>query len=268
MLRWVYREGKQRVEQARERSFFATRQRGRESMRIVRDAAGSCAGRRCFILGNGRSVLGQDLERLTGELTLGLNRFYLMGEAIGLSPTWSLIEDISADEEMFLRSRDLPGTTLLLPWDFTRRGVDGDNVVFCPFRRVYRSLPRVRFSHDASQAIFWGGTVAYMALQWAAHLGCSAIYVIGMDMNWTIPDGARRTSRGTVISDQADDNHFSPDYLRGKEWFPPDIALMHHAWRTAYRALEARGIRLFNATHGGQLTHMIPRVDYESLFPG
>ncbi len=268
MLRTVYREGKQRWFQARERSFFLTTKRGRESMAAVRAAANSQRGRRCFLIGNGRSVLDQDLEPLRNELTLGVNRFYLLGETTGLSPAWSLIEDIRADEETLTRSRDLPGTRLVLPWDFAPRGIDGDNVVFCPFRRYYRTLPRVRFSHDAERAIYWGGTVAYMALQWAAHLGCSPIYVIGMDLNWKVPDSARLTDRGTLIHHEADDNHFSPDYLKGKEWFPPDIALMHNAWRTAYRALEARGVPLFNATAGGQLTHMIPRVDYESLFPG
>ena len=266
MLRWIYREGRERADEARTRAFFAARSRGRQSMRAIRRAAGSATGARCFLIGNGRSVLDQDLEPLRNEITLGLNRFYLLGESIDLAPTWSLIEDIAADDEMVSRSRDLPGTRLLLPWDFTRRGIDGPNVVFCPFRRYYRSLPRVRFSMDASRAIWWGGTVAYMALQWAAHLGCSRIYAIGMDMNWTVPDDARRTTRGTVISDRADPNHFSPDYLRGKEWFLPDLELMHHAWRTAYRALECRGIQLRNATRGGLLTHMIPRVEYESLF--
>ena len=104
-----------------------------------------------------------------------------------------------------------------------------------------------------------------MNLQLAQYLGFEEVYLIGVDLSYTIPDDA--TVKGSVITSNSDDpNHFDSTYFgSGKKWHLPETNRMQKSFTNAYLEMKKNGTKLFNATIGGNLKN-IPRVEYESLF--
>lgn len=89
-------------------------------------------------------------------------------------------------------------------------------------------------------------------LQLAAWLGHDPLVLIGCDTRYVLPEG----QSGLYLSaaDGEDPNHFHPRYLApGQSVHHPQVdkMLMYHAF--ARRALDAAGVRVINATVGGDL---------------
>ena len=92
--RWL-----QSIGRARERLRARLRLRSRRS--IVEDFDGSSLrafkdchrGERCFILGNGPSLLNTDLAPLADEITFGVNGIFYMTRQCGFAPTYYVVED-------------------------------------------------------------------------------------------------------------------------------------------------------------------------------
>ena len=100
-------------------------------------------------------------------------------------------------------------------------------------------------------------------LQLAYYLGCNEIFLVGFDHHYKIPSKID----DHVITSQGDDfNHVHPNYFgKGYRWHDPNLARMEQAYSEARRFLDARGIRVQNATVGGQLG-IFERIDYSQLF--
>lgn len=224
-------------------------------------------GGRCFVIGSGPSVNRQDLKPLAAEATFGFNAFYLAAERFGFLPTYYLVEDPLPAQDNAAALRGLKQTTKILPWDLRATLPADDATVYVDFDRHYGDFPEPgfpRFSADASRVVYWGGTVAYMALQIACYMGFRDMYLLGIDLSYEVP--ADRTS-DVITSTGPDPNHFHADYFGvGKRWHDPKVERMQHSFDAAREALEARGCRLFNAGAGGHLQR-VPRVELASLFP-
>jgi len=225
------------------------------------------SGQRCFVIGSGPSVNQQDLRPLANEVTFGFNAFYLAAQRFGFLPTYYLVEDPlpAADNAPALRS--LRRTTKIFPWDLRRLLPPDEATIYVHFDRHYGDFPEPgfpRFSDDAVRVVYWGGTVAYMALQLACYMGFTDVYLLGIDLTYQVP--ANRTS-DVIVSDGPDPNHFHLDYFGpGKRWHDPKVERMQRSFEVARDGLEARGRRLLNAGAGGNLQR-IPRVELTSLFP-
>ena len=105
-----------------------------------------------------------------------------------------------------------------------------------------------------------------MNLQLAYYLGASKIYLIGFDHNYAPPSAQDNVKGSVITSAVADVNHFDARYFgAGYRWHDPNIERMERAYLCAKRFLDAKGVQVFNATHGGAL-EVFPRVDYDLLF--
>ena len=115
----------------------------------------------------------------------------------------------------------ITATTKLFPADLEYALGTSTDAVFVPFLRVYPGFPR--FGTDLARVAYWGGTVTYLSLQLAYHLGWSEVVLIGIDHSYQVPAGA-----GTVIiSHETDLNHFHPDYFGpGYRWHDPQVDRM------------------------------------------
>ena len=112
--------------------------------------------------------------------------------------------------------------------------------------------------------MFWGGTVVYMNLQLAAHMGCNPIYLTGMDLTYSIPDSAD-IKGGIITSTENDPNHFDPTYFgAGKRWHLPHTDVMQRCLVHAYRSLRQKGFDVYNLTEGGNLLE-VPRRSYAEI---
>jgi len=227
------------------------------------------AGRRAFFIGNGPSINRQNLDLLAGEVTFACNSFFLKYPEIGFRPTYHVVEDRLVAEDNAEELSRLSCSEKLIPWDLKHWIRPDDKTTYLDFRRHYLASedPRYpRFSFNVAEQAYWGGTVLYLSIQLAVHMGCNPLYLIGVDMNYTIPkdvlhDGARLTSTTD------DSNHFHPAYFgAGKRWHQPNMERMAKCFHRAWEAVDGRGLQLWNATDGGNL-NTVPRKDFASLFP-
>ncbi len=228
--------------------------RNRKRLEVYRDAY---KGKRCFIIGNGPSLRQTDLSKLRHEFTFGLNRIYLLFPELGF-PTSCLV---SVNELVLEQCAD-EIAALDIPKFLTWRARDW----FPPSPLTYfldtdYTGPE-NFSGDATNRLFEGYTVTYVALQLAFYMGFHEVVLIGVDHNFA----TRGPANQTVISEGDDQNHFSPNYFgKGFRWQLPDPEGSERAYRLAKEAFEAAGRRVVDATIGGKLT-VFPKVAYDSLW--
>ncbi|HUU59076.1 MAG TPA: 6-hydroxymethylpterin diphosphokinase MptE-like protein, partial [Phycisphaerae bacterium] len=213
------------------------------------------------MIGNGPSLTSLDLSLLRDEITIGCNSIWLLYDKLDWRPTFHTIEDVFVAEDNADTISALTGSIKVYPRDLSYC-VRGDaNTIWVNFQRGrYPGFPR--FSEACHEVMYWGGTVTYMNLQLAHWLGCNPIYLIGLDMNYRVPDYREGTQ---IVSREADVNHFHPDYFGpGKRWHDPNVERMQQCLDHARAFLESRGIEVCNATRGGKLDSY-PRRKYEEV---
>lgn len=220
-------------------------------------------GGRCVILGGGPSLVSTPWELLAGEVTFAVNGFYHLLPKVGFVPTYYVVEDRLVAEDNRHALSSLEGPTRIFPEDLRYALAGGERSVFLRFERFYddpeRPSPEFpRFVDPERLVFYWGGTVSYLNLQLAYYMGFQDVFLLGMDMNYAVPDGLRSN---VILSREDDRNHVHPAWFGpGKRWHDPQVQRMQLAFERARQAFEAAGRRVYNATPGGKL-EVFPRVD-------
>lgn len=223
--------------------------------------------RRCFIIGNGPSLNSMNLNLMKEDVVFCSNSFFLKFKDLEFKPTFITVEDHLVAEDNFKELEKLEGITKIFPIDLRHILANTANTYWIELRRALNNKTREKkFKFNIEKETFyWGGTVLYMNLQLAAYMGFKNIYLIGVDLSYSIPKDA--DIRGSVITSNSDDpNHFNPSYFgKGKRWHIPETDRMQESFTNAYKELKKSNIYLYNATVGGNLKD-VPRVEYNSLF--
>ncbi|WP_052351680.1 6-hydroxymethylpterin diphosphokinase MptE-like protein [Deinococcus pimensis] len=232
----------------------------REGLEQLRDRY---RGKRCFIMGNGPSLSKMNLSPLKDEYTFGLNRIYLMAERMGWSPSFYVcVNDLVLEQCASEISR-----------------IESPKFISSKGRRHFASLPMRDIHWLQPRAIevnagitphgpwhygTWeGGTVTYVALQLAYHMGFETVILIGVDHHFT----TKGTPHAVVTtSAEGDPNHFDKGYFgTGFRWQLPDLPMSELAYSMAKYNFEMDRRVVVDATVGGALT-IFPKVEFESLF--
>lgn len=234
-------------------------------------------GERCVILGNGPSLNKTDLRLLKDETVFACNAVHLLFDRVDWRPSYytcvdsQVLPDRAPDIEAMLGTH--PNMVAFFPAEVQTHGgdrrrlkgrdlvSDGPNRYF--FNEVAGTiddLPESMFSLDVAEKVIQPHTVAITMMQLAAHLGFSEIVLVGFDMRYVMPASARREDESApddprLTSSANDDaNHFDPTYFgAGRKWHTPNTVLMREHFEIARQALTRAGVRVFNATVGGDL---------------
>lgn len=215
-------------------------------------------GKRCFILGTGPSLQYEDLDRLkeNEELCISVNEIVHAYAFTAWRPDYYVVTDkmiLELYKDTLLQS-DESGYVFVS--DTALRGMPTHE----KFHRFHVSLLEVSescptlFSRDFARGAYAGGMVIYAAIQLAVYMGCSELYLYGVDFDYSNPQK----------------NHFVEDT---PEWVTKDIpnrlpqALRHAAisFASARKAAEQIGVRIYNASRRSKLD-IFERVDFDSLF--
>ncbi|HEY2980273.1 MAG TPA: 6-hydroxymethylpterin diphosphokinase MptE-like protein [Anaerolineales bacterium] len=232
----------------------------RESIRRLAALKDIHKGKRAFIIGNGPSLKQTDLSKLRNEVTLGMNRIYLMFPELGFTTTYLcvvnhlVIEQTAGD----LAALEVPR---FLAWRSHRHFATTLTRSNVP-TFLYTTYTSPRFSRDVRGRVWEGATVTNVALQLAFHMGFQQVILIGVDHNYTTTG-----KPNTTVTSQGDDpNHFSPAYFgKGFRWQLPDLETSELGYAMARDAYQHAGREVLDATIGGKL-NIFPKVDYNSLF--
>ena len=245
--------------------------------RRLRGLHGRHAGRPCFVIGNGPSLLLEDLERLQGQVTIASNRIYVAFPEVSWRPTYyTVIDRIYADhsaeeidrlELVKIFPRFLRPSLQRLP----AAAGKGEELYFRPLRHRFDGKGRLLpgFSADAMVGFFPGVSVTILNLQLACYLGCNPIYVIGLDGAYSAPALTSRHPRfGTVAISSGERDHFHPDYRKPGEAFQPPLRdAMRRGYRCCARVLKERGVAVFNASRR-TVVDAFPRIDLDAVLTG
>jgi len=216
-------------------------------------------GKRCFIVANGPSLAKTDLDKLSNEITFGLNRIYLNFENSSFRPTYyvavnELVLDQYAPEISIL---EIPK---FINWNKRSKFPMYDpGYIFLKSKLVIKDY----FERDLTNPIVFGGTVTFVALQLAFYMGFDQVIIIGLDHNYAekgVPN-EKETRSGEI-----DASHFHPNYFpKGSTWQLPDLKRSEVDFKIAKYAFEKEGRLVLDATIGGKC-NIFPKVDYELFF--
>ncbi len=224
--------------------------------------------KRCFIIGNGPSLNKHDLSLLKNEITFGFNSiFYKKDE---FKPNFYIVEDDLVMKERLKEIENYEVQYKFFPINYKELLKPAKNQIFFKmnlgfYQKTSRYFRIPRFSLDATEELFCGQSVTYIALQLAYFMGFEEVYLIGMDFHYIIPESHKRVG-STLVSDTDDPNHFHKDYFgKGKSWHDPKLHEVAKNYKMAKLIYESSGRKIYNATIGGKL-EIFDRVDYYSIF--
>lgn len=234
---------------------------GKQNYQSLQQLKDKYAGKRCFVMGNGPSLVKCDLSKLKGEVTIGSNNHFLLWEQMGYKPTFLTLEDELVAKGRSSELSALTGTTKIFPYDLVNTLIPNSDTLYINFVRKYKPFPL--FTEQFADKVYWGGTVSYLNLQLAYYLGCKEVYLIGFDHSFKLPKMEGTT---VITADAPDSNHFHPDYyLKGHKWYDPNVERMESAYVYAKDYLQQHGVKVYNATVGGKL-EVFERIDFDKLF--
>jgi hypothetical protein len=231
-------------------------------------------GRRCFVIANGPSLAQMDLTCLASEITIGSNGLFLMFDKMGYLPTFFTVHDYLVAKGYAEAINSIKGTTKIFPSELALDLLpDKDTIYFnlqpdsyTRYLEKWKSENfKPKFSERFDKAGYDGCTITYLNLQLAYYIGCREVYLIGADHHYQVPSDVDIRKDTIVVSPSDDKSHFDPNYFgKGFRYTTPRVDQMERAYIVAREFGGQKGMKIFNATIGGNL-EVFPRVRWEDV---
>ena len=231
-------------------------------------------GERCFIIANGPSLNDIDMSLLKGEVTLACNGIYKKFPEWGFNSDYYFIEDNVQTE---LRSKEVaklkgPIKFIGLHNTYCFPFCNDLNYFHVPIRgnMTYTSEELYpQFSKDVASIVYFGGTITYIMLQFAFHLGFKEVYIIGLDHNYgklpeLFPPGKIEvTKENYPLVQQC---HYDKDYYKiGDRLGVPNVEAQNKAYSLANKMFQENERKIYNASTFSKLD-VFDKVKFNSLF--
>lgn len=209
-------------------------------------------GKRCFLIGNGPSLMYDDLEQLKkhNEITFGVNRIYKSFDKTTWRPNYYVIVDsIMIHQDLkVIQKYDFP--VIFVGDNYSENKIEDKGNYY--FSRMPNAYNLSSFSENITEYIYGGNTVIYDAMQIAVYMGFSEIILLGVDMTFT--------KQGENIphfykSNEKEDNNFTKGNIKN----------IMETFSIARTIMERKGIKIKNATRGGNL-EVLERIEFDKLF--
>ena len=126
-----------------------------------------------------------------------------------------------------------------------------------------------QFSKDVASIVYFGGTITYIMLQFAFHLGFKEVYIIGLDHNYgklpeLFPPGKIEvTQENYPLVQQC---HYDKDYYKiGDRLGVPNVEAQNKAYSLANKMFQENERKIYNASTFSKLD-VFDKVKFNSLF--
>lgn len=219
-------------------------------------------GRRCFVVATGPSLRMEDLETLHrhGELCISMNGIFLAFPKVAWRPDFYMFLDFGGE---FLHDH-------LDELDIPYKIISDENPEYWKEshpENVYKihlmsgnALDAVdSFSDDMVTGCYCNGTVTNSCLQFATYLGCSEIYIIGLDFYKSVRTHFIEDYDNSMLTDE--EAGLLPGYTE------EHLAnLFYRGFRVARRYADAHPpLKIYDATRDGYFD-VFERRDFDTLF--
>ena len=211
-------------------------------------------GKRVFLIGNGPSLIIEDLEKLKKEKTFATNRIFTLYQKTKWRPTYYFSQDtktiINNSDEI---RHNVKGIKFMRNLG-EKRYPDRKTIYYYISSEQKNNLPQ--FSNDITNCVYEGASVSYTMIQFAIYMGFKEIYLLGMDCNYDMNEG--KISKNSYPEGMYDEN---------KLGYPPELDFTFKAYEEAKKYSENHDIKIYNATRGGKL-EIFERVDLDKVLKG
>ncbi len=229
--------------------------------RVIKRYRDKYKNKRCFVVGLGPSLTIKDLDVLhrNNEICFSMNEVFYAFERTEWRPDFYVCSDtegIKQNEEYYV---DLELKKLFLSdqlgeeFDSRWKKNLGDRYIRYHIHRSLSDILLPRFSEDLSEFAYYGSTVTYIILQLAVYMGFKEIYLLGIDAT-----GSSTAARDSKMPY----SHFYNEEVQNSYTFEPYNTF---AYMSAKEYADEHGIKILNATRGGEL-EVYDRVCFDSLF--
>lgn len=236
-------------------------------------------GRRCFVIGNGPSLEIGDLEHIQHEISFASNTIYALYDFTKWRPTYYCVIDAVMSKIIFqehkmkylLKNCDAMFAGVNRYRYLTSDGEFSSQLFFFHTILEGGTEKEIGFSDDAEKALYAGGSVTYRMLQLAVYMGFSTIFLLGVDFSYSVERDANGNIKTKNVINHNDiiekeemkyypmvNERFGYSYLASTD-------LQLWGYYAAKRYADTHGIKIYNATRGGNLK-VFDRVDFDRLF--
>lgn len=223
-------------------------------------------GERCFLVGNGPSLTGEDLNLLQEEYTFGTNMVYKIFDDTDWRPTFHCVSDTIYASKLGLElSQKVKAPLFTTERTYRRMKLKPVNTTYVHTLQSERY--KVRGNIQAYCMV--KATVLSLAAEIAFHMGFTEIYLIGVDCTNPHTKGGHFTENYTTKEVAETDINRIKTRMNTKSLTTQQIG-EHIIDRSmeVYSLLDEyarkHGIRIYNATRGGNL-EIFPRVKLEEV---
>lgn len=222
-------------------------------------------GQRIFVIATGPSLREEDVLKLKDEITMSVNEAVALVDTIGWRPTYYFIVDPSmwlwkkneinnaGYKDVFMsinNMKEFEADFSFVPHYFTVYKNIRCILETCEIN-VHGKL-KAEFSDDIYLKGAYGDrSVVTVAVQMAAYMGASEIYLLGQDCDYS---GPKSYFCGGISEIMQKNPKFADRWASS----------MFAFYRTARQYCEAHHIKLYNATRGGRLEEL-ERVDFDKV---
>lgn len=229
--------------------------RNREKLNKLRDLH---RGDRCILMANGPSLNLINFDQIRNEITIGMNRIYLLFDKLPSPPTYYICVNEFVLEEFASDIGSLEMTKFL---NWNRRALFSSDDEHTIFLRLSLTINDY-FGLNPIKGFASGGTVTFNALQLAYFMGFKQVIIIGLDHSYSEKGVPNKIE---VRTNEKDTSHFHPDYFpKGVKWQLPDLLRSEIAYAMARKQFEHDGREILDATIGGQCPNF-KKVTLESV---
>lgn len=219
----------------------------------IKDFKNKHIGDRCFIIATGPSLTIADLEKLRGEITIGMNSISKIGEKTDWRPTYYGIQDMAVCKRLkkYIEQLDDKITIFISDDLHKKQKILKRNIVEMPIygkdHLINPNADNIEFSNDCYDVIYDGYTITYSLLQLAVYMGFKEIYLIGADCSYA-KQGPQHFIETGVVDPNA--------HIAGER--------MLRAYSVAKEYADQNGIKIYNATRGGYL-EVFERISMDDI---
>lgn len=229
-------------------------------------------GKRCFIIGNGISLSGQNLMPLAKEITFVMNAFW---KHQVISSRWQPTYYCFADPVTFdgtdpwknffkMLSKKIFNSTFFIPYygkviTEKQKLLPIEKTYFVSFKNSHDNIPAIDLTNDIPSV----QSTSQLAVEIAIYMGCSPIYLLGMDHDWLAHRGKdRHFYEGKTV-----ENHSIAYSDLSRDSYKNELESCLKLWKN-YEYLKIiankKGIKIYNLTEGGFLD-VFPRKNYNEV---
>lgn len=222
-------------------------------------------GEKCFVVGNGPSLMPQDLQTLheNNIKTFATNRIYNIFDKTDWRPYYYVSEDANVLRGVQDKAAAVEAKAKFMPINLKwYEDIDIPNAKYFYLEYNDEMKDTKGISLDVAHCIKCRSTVTTTCIQLAIYMGFSEIYLIGVDHSF-----AKMVDKdGNVIEDNSIKSHFVEDYNSDI----PDLGYSIDETTEAYLNIEQlsrklKTFKIYNATRGGKL-EVYERISFDSLF--